>query len=352
MNQKIVFQLCLMTICMTCIFLSPYGTQLPHYYQSKLVHPLPGDVEEVIVHENRTFLVDTHGNGKKYQPFSFDHIPSYPTGMLSKATVVRDKCANSQTSLSKENRTHFALITTIVLPTRASYNLTFNNKRKPTAEETQVRAMEILNTLQSNLDNNLFSCVHALVKTSDDAKLLQQKQFRNSHKLFIKIGGIITQKFAFSYATDCLKDHYVALTNQDISFGKGWEKLNFDLLRKRKVMYSLTRHTSKKNCLFSNIDASCNIKGKYWGSHDTYVFHTKEHIPEKKLKVLAQSSVWQLGVENNVMWTFKHEMGYTVLNPCKILVTHHEHCIPIRQKRRTRVKVLKGTLVGPSENLS
>ena len=129
--------------------------------------------------------------------------------------------------------------------------------------------------------------------------------------------------------------------NADIYLGRGFEKVNPSVMRENKIMYSLTRHVKKKeNC---GERYKC-IGMKYVGSHDTFLFHLTEPIPESALKILDYN-LSSRGMENVLMWMFQTRLNYCVLNPCTIMFTYHLHCTNLRTDH-SKVRVNNATTFG------
>ena len=145
-----------------------------------------------------------------------------------------------------------------------------------TDEALNARVMEVLGVLQDNLRHPSIQQIHVLVNDIEAVQYLRRIEFENSGRLVIApMNESISMKTQLIYAAKCLKDKIVAISHQDNAFGKGWDKLKPEILRKRKVMYALTRHTSlwpNSKCKATKAAASCDRGRTYIGSHDTFVF--------------------------------------------------------------------------------
>ena len=133
----------------------------------------------------------------------------------------------------------------------------------------------------------------------------------------------------YDYISENLVGVDVMHLNGDIYLGGGFDQVDPVVLRKNKIMYTLTRQVKKEE--------SCGQKDwcrewKYIGSHDTFLFHLTEPIPEDALHFIDYA-LGSWGMENVLMWMFKTKLGYCLLNPCTILETFHLHCSNIRNKR-------------------
>ncbi len=203
------------------------------------------------------------------------------------------------------------------------------------------RNMEIMNVLASNLNHRFIKEIHILVQEPQTADYLRHLPLRNSHKVVIQVMGVaIEMNTQFKYAGRCLKDQIVAVSHQDNMFGEGWEKLQPDILRKRKLMYALTRHTSATvPCSGSKLSANCDPGYPYIGSHDIFMFHVKGEFTPEELRPLDTVTPNLYGMENLLIWLFRTQLKYTVINPCPVLVVYHQHCIALRGGGRRRVNV-------------
>ena len=65
----------------------------------------------------------------------------------------------------------------------------------------------------------------------------------------------------------------------------------------------------------------------------SYLFYTMDHQNLVELNVSPNIN----GMENVFMWVFKTRCNYRILNPCKVIVVHHEHCI--RETGRMRINI-------------
>ena len=101
-------------------------------------------------------------------------------------------------------------------------------------------------------------------------------------------------------------------------------------------MYALTRHPAPSKCPGSTSSFHCGAGDKYVGSHDVFVFYMRESLDRQQFVELDVTPNLNL-MENALMWTFKERLHYRILNPCKVLMVHHMHCITIREAKRKNV---------------
>ena len=85
------------------------------------------------------------------------------------------------------------------------------------------------------------------------------------------------------YISKCFQGHAVAMIHQDNRIGKGFEKVNPNVLINNKLMYALTRHPANETCYHSLNSKHC--REVYVGSHDAFIFHVKE-FAEKDLEII------------------------------------------------------------------
>ena len=233
----------------------------------------------------------------------------------------------------------FHLVTNVILVTHKHYsaNLQYDSSRVPTTNQLDDRQHEIETSLQNNLNHDRVAAIHVLYFHPAVSMYLLKLRLTNSSKLVLHL----TKRdpsvgVNLDYIQKYLKNKIVILMHQDNFLGEGWEKVDFTLLRTQRLMYALTRHsvTEEFPCNAA-IGASCNPGKMYLGSHDTFVFYSDRKFEKamlKELDIVPSSG----GMENVLIWYFKEKLGYHVLNPCKVLIVYHNHCIPIREKGRKR----------------
>ena len=289
---------------------------------------------------------------KKKNPLPSQKSITLPSGEIFKfklyiamatdndASVLKsDECYTGNTiSYMKEGK--FVLLSNFVYYQLKNYksNLAIDGK-SPTDELIDARIMEIVDVIQANLLHPYIQEVHILVSEQEGIDFLKRINFQNAKKLVLKFtsGESVTLKLQLLYASKCFKNRIIAISNQDNKFGTGWEKLNPDILHRKKIMYALTRHTALSRCKGSTGSANCDPGYPYIGSHDTFVLDVRNGFTSEELKTMDSVSANLAGMENLFIWMFTAQLGFTVLNPCPILNVNHHHCVPIRDMNRRRV---------------
>eukprot|EP00795_Rhopilema_esculentum_P011330 gene11330-21521_t len=205
----------------------------------------------------------------------------------------------------------------------------------PTDEEIKTRMAEVFECLKRNLENQLVSHIHVLVRRESTIRRLKMLDLKFIHKLVIhKNFASPSIKDNIDYAAKYLKGKMIILLHQDNFLGPGWEKVNPSVLKENRLMYALTRHPA--NCSASYASEHCGDGYPYVGSHDIFVFYGSGDITADKLTELDVPPN-TYGMENVILWIFKERLAYKVLNPCKVLKVYHQHCIPVRDNWRKRI---------------
>ncbi len=201
------------------------------------------------------------------------------------------------------------------------------------------RNMEVINVLASNLNHRSIEEIHILVQKPEVAEYLRRLPIENSQKVVIQVmEASVEMKTQIDYAGQCLNDTIVAISHQDNLYGKGWDKLRPEILRKKRLLYSITRHTSGTvPCKGSNIPSNCDPGTPYVGSHDVFMYHVKEKFSAERLKPMEEVTPNIYGMENVLMFVFRVRLNYTILNPCQVLIVHHQHCISVREPGRIEI---------------
>ena len=225
-------------------------------------------------------------------------------------------------------------------------NLRIDGK-PPTDEQLEARMSEILKCLQENLNNNKIANVHLLVFGEEAITYLQSLRLNSSHKLIIHENDTWpTMLDQVMYASKYLQGKMVIMCHQDNYIGEGWDNFNHEVFRRERLMYALTRHQSPSHCNGAIEQANCREGFRYIGSHDIFVFYVNGPIDHHKLvEIDVTPNVY--GMENVLIWEFKTRLKYRVLNPCKVFVVYHEHCIAIRETGRKRINVKKKSAETP-----
>ena len=276
--------------------------------------------------------------------FSTDELRSiFVDARLSPATeyVTRDALRENDTG-------QFHIVTNFV-PFNSEdlrKNLRINDKA-PTDQQLEARMAEVLESLQRNLKNSLIEFVHVLAFREEAIAFLQSLELRNSHKLIIhKNDRWPTMLDQIVYSSKYLQGKIVIMCHQDNYLGEGWDKVNGTVLKKERLMYALTRHPSPSKCNETTLSPHCGMGYSYVGSHDAFMFYVNGEIDREKL-VEIDVTPNMYGMENLLMWIFQSKFKYRILNPCKVLVVYHNHCVGIRETGRRRINPLGKTAMVP-----
>ena len=235
----------------------------------------------------------------------------------------------------------FHIVTTFVPfdNTEVRKNLLLNEDEAPTDHQIEARMAEVIDCLQRNLNHERIAFVHTLVFREETINYLQSLNLENSQKLIIhKNEESPTMLHEFMYASKYLQGKMVIISHQDNYIGEGWQKVDHVVLKKGHLMYALTRHPSPSKCSATVTAANCGGDYPYMGSHDTFVFYVNGSLARHKL-VEIDVTPNMSGIENVLIWIFKTRFNYRVLNPCKVLIVYHSHCVPIREMGRERINV-------------
>ena len=113
----------------------------------------------------------------------------------------------------------------------------------------------------------------------------------------------------------------------DNYLGSGFDRVDPAVMCENQIMYALTRRVKKEETPCEKKDFC--LDQEYAGSHDAFLFHLTEPIPESALKHL-NFHYPSAGMDNLIIWVFETKLKYCVLNPCSILEVLHLHCTAIR----------------------
>ena len=276
-------------------------------------------------------------DGKDKVKFSYYVIGSLDGFNQARMSTATDP--ETRDLMRKDHDGLFHLVTTFIPFDHEDIksNLLINDDEQPTDAELEARMAEVTECLQKNLNHKLIAFVHVLVDLEETVNRLRQLDLRNSQKLIIhKDSESPTMKHEIMYATKYLNGKTVIVSHQDNYIGEGWEKVNRKVLQKRQLMYALTRHQPVSKCAATTTAAHCGEDYPYMGSHDTFVFYVRKKFPSH---LLAEIDVTpnMSGIENVLIWIFKTRFKYDVMNPCKVLIVYHNHCVSIREMGRERI---------------
>ena len=286
--------------------------------------------------------------GGKIEQFAFKVFQSTVGG--NKAIILNKTCPQSK-SLPDESKVE--LITGFVdLVRNSNYRKILGDLTRlsdmPENLIVEAREMEVINVLQVNLLHPMLENIHVLVWSRETANYLKSLNLTNSEKLVIRVvGRDVGLKEQLLYASECLRERVVAITNHDNTIGKGWDNKSYlKILKEKDIMYALTRHSTLterpdqgSNCKWNQgKENNCDIGGFYTGSHDTFILQARKWN-NAFINDLNDVTPDKLGMENLFLWHFHTKLHYSILNPCQVLFVHHHHCVPLRGINRPRINV-------------
>ena len=242
--------------------------------------------------------------------------------------------------MKKDDCGLFHIVTTFVpFDNKDIRNNLFIKGKPPTDQQIEARMAEITNCLQRNLNNGMIAFVHVLVFRNATIAYLRSLNLQNSQKLILhKNNESTTMLQKLMYASNYLQGKTVIICHQDNYIGEGWEHVNHNILKWERLMYALTRHPSPTKCKATMEAANCGEDSSYIGSHDAFVFYVNGFLTREKLVDLDVTPNIN-GMENVLIWVFQTKLNYRILNPCKVLIVYHSHCLSIRDKGRRRINV-------------
>ena len=255
--------------------------------------------------------------------------------LTNKARIGEGNCFPERKS--NNSKLEMIFVTNYIPVDILRHNHSIYESRPATHEEEEARIAEITSTFQANLNHPHLKTLYIFVEFYESMVFLHKLNFNNSENLVIQwINKTITVIDTLRYISKCFQGHIVAMIHQDNRIGKGFEKVNPNVLINNKLMYALTRHSAYEICYHSWKGAPC--PKVFVGSHDAFIFHVKE-FAENDLEILnvTKAENNESGMENILIWMFRKKLGYRVINPCLLLNVHHEHCVPIRKTTRRRL---------------
>ena len=266
---------------------------------------------------------------KTYMTFTYK-IPQF---RKNEARVLVNTGDNSTKCMKKDRNSpkdtfDFTLVTWHVPLNSPDYFM--YGQRQLNEEEKEARIFEIISTYQKNLNHPLIKSLYIVTEQWESVHFLQHIDFSNSSKLVLVLSENGVKAIdMFSFISMCLQGEIAMLTNSDISIGEGFEKINPESMREKKIMYALTRHATW------NSHGVCEYE-KFNGNADSFLFYVRNFTSTdfKQLSVITQNNP---GIENVIIYMFREDLGFNVSNPCKILKTYHQHQVQARNKKGKRV---------------
>ncbi|CAH1801638.1 unnamed protein product [Owenia fusiformis] len=201
------------------------------------------------------------------------------------------------------------------------------------------RHLEFMGTLQNNLNLDFVEQIHILTNIIDMKIYLENENLDNFDKIsvhYIDVG--ITYRVIMEFISENLVHECVVFMNGDIYLSNEFTRVNSSKMLEKHIAYAITRMGNEMSGLpFVQCPVENLCVKKYHGSHDAFVFVLEEPFPQDALENLDYP-MNKLGAENVLIWQLEKKMGYTVLNPCKILRIFHNHCSNIRANFTVNLK--------------
>lgn len=237
----------------------------------------------------------------------------------------------------------------------------FMNYTSSSSKKLAQREQEYRFVMQNNLAHPLVEYVHVL--TTNSTETLQRfSGIPNREKMLVsEVDSIHLFRYPFEYISTNLVGKDVMFANADIYLGQhGFDKVDAGTMVRENVMYALSRRVApedrcgrtkdgrKKSVGITDMDIC--LSGKYFGSHDAFLFRLHKPLPEDILEEL-EFALGSLGQENILIWQFQTRLKYCVLNPCSILPVFHYHCSSLRNRgNKVRVNSENNTGRAPYTN--
>ncbi len=215
-------------------------------------------------------------------------------------------------------------------------------------EDTLARRKEEYRTaLRRNLEHSLVSDVHVLTTNAQDTWSLFEGMPSRDKLTMSEVNSVAMMRDPFEYISQNLVGKDVMFCHPDIYLGSGFDRVDPVVMQQQKIMYSLTRRVALEDdcdnktakCILAYSSLDLCLEQEYLGSHDAFLLHLDEQLPDDVLKEL-EYNLSNEGMENALMWVFKKKLNYCILNPCSILEIFHLDCscVPVN-KAYTKDKV-------------
>ena len=311
---------------------SPIRTAWTGEQEHTLARPVDGDTDIPSIFNSTTTIVDETVETQSSQSVDGHGVDvGQNKATLRSPHIITTTVANEAPKLKTPTTVSIHLV--IVLFTPIPNDTTTNNKLKP-------RQLEHITVLQRNLNHSLINRVYIMTGNGPDTEeYLHGQDLPNRHKIsVVESKQWYTMRGVFQFISDNLVGKDTMYANGDMYLGNGFENVNATELRENKIFYALSRRGKQEEAC--KMEDYCGGDFQYLGSHDVFLFHLKEPIPEVALQKL-DFKVPSSGSENVLIAVFAKMLHYCSLNPCKTLETYHLHCSGIRPGKRERVNTDK-----------
>jgi hypothetical protein len=188
------------------------------------------------------------------------------------------------------------------------------------------RQKELDETLIHNINCLYISKIHLFLDNNKCFEYLNQLIKDKSKIFIIRIGNQPLYSDLFGYANR-LQNKICMISNSDVWLKEIKKKNLINILQHcNNMVYSLTRYEH---------DYSCPLIDNYEGSHDVFIF--KSPIQSGMIRRINHpQNVW--GSENVLLYELK-KFQYRIFNPCKSIITVHEHKSEERNEGRIRINL-------------
>ena len=110
-----------------------------------------------------------------------------------------------------------------------------------TSGQKDARMLEIMDAIQKTLNHEIIGKLHIFYQDLQLIYFMEKQNLNNVHKIRFIPNMEDTMTSLFHYANEYLCAQVVMVMNADVYPGEGFEQLDFEYLRRNKVMYGLSR---------------------------------------------------------------------------------------------------------------
>ncbi len=188
-------------------------------------------------------------------------------------------------------------------------------------------------SLKKNLAHPHVERIHLLTTNYTETVERFKEFMQNENILVAQVKSVDVARDPWGYISNNLVGTSVMYSNADVYLGRGFEQVDALKLKQNNIMYAVSRHLAPEyHRLCKKASKQFFLKdecAKYHNSHDIYLFHLHQPLPEEFFEKLQYNTV-KYGLEGRIIWLFSNVLKYCVLNPCSILKVFHYHCSHLR----------------------